>query len=289
MTGTPLENRAEEFVNLIRFCDAKLASSLTTADTRLSSVASRQFERRVAPVYLRRNQEDVLHELPECLEKEEWVSLADEDERGYLRLLQSINPNLMTLRQATLGTAASSDGKLKRLREIIEDYRESGQKVVIFSFFLNTLKAVGDLVGKHHRIDGSVSASQRMSIIDQFQKQPGFGVLLAQIIAGGVGINLQAASSVVLVEPQFKPTTEWQAIKRVHRMGQTRRVVVHRLLARNTVDERLWKILHRKTETFDQYAKESAVKRASPAAIETTTAEVERKLISAVLAHAGSA
>ena len=234
----------------------------------------------------------MLHELPECLEKEEWVSLSGEDEHAYFRLLQSMN--LMALRQATLGTPTSADGKLKRLHEILQEYLEGGQKVVIFSYFLKTLDSVGDLVGKHYRIehyriDGSVSASQRMSNIDDFQRESGFGVLLAQLLSGGVGINLQAASSVVLVEPQLKPTTEWQAIKRVHRMGQTRRVVVHRLLARNTVDEGLWTMLHRKTETSDQYARESAVKRASFAAIETTTAEVERNLISAALAHAGSA
>lgn len=97
--------------------------------------------------------------------------------------------------------------------------------------------------------------------------------MIAQIEAGGVGINLQSASSVIIMEPQLKPTTEWQAIKRVHRMGQSRRVIVHRLLARNTVDERIYELLGDKAATFEAYARESQIKQVSRAARDTAISE----------------
>ena len=119
-----------------------------------------------------------------------------------------------------------------------------------------------------------------MRIVDEFQKSPGFRVLPAQIQAGGVGLNLQAASVVVLMEPQWKATAEDQAIARAHRMGQTRRVIVHRLLARNAVDERLLEVLRGKKEIFETYARDSLVKEASAEAIE---AQVANTIIEAEL------
>ena len=84
-----------------------------------------------------------------------------------------------------------------------------------------------------------------------------------QIEAGGVGINLQAASAVIIMEPQWKPSTESPAIARAHRMGQTRRVTVHRLIARDSIDEELVGILKGKQAVFNAYARDNAVKDAS--------------------------
>lgn len=103
--------------------------------------------------------------------------------------------------------------------------------------------------------------------------------MACQIAAGGVGINLQSASAVIILEPQLKPTTEWQAIKRVHRMGQSRKVLVHRILARDTVDESLKELLGRKTSLFNEYARESAIKNASAAATDTSEAALAQRLV----------
>lgn len=115
--------------------------------------------------------------------------------------------------------------------------------------------------------------------IDTFSSQHGSAVMACQITAGGVGINLQSASAVILLEPQHKPTTEWQAIKRVHRMGQSRKVLVHRILARDTVDESLKELLGRKTSLFNEYARESAIKNASAAATDTSEAALAQRLV----------
>jgi hypothetical protein len=95
-------------------------------------------------------------------------------------------------------------------------------------------------------------------------------VLLSQIEAGGVGMNMQAASVVVLVEPQWKPSTEEQAIARAHRMGQVRTVQVHRLLAKDSIDERIREIQENKRLLFDHFARRSEAKEADARAVDTS-------------------
>ena len=93
-------------------------------------------------------------------------------------------------------------------------------------------------------------------------------MLLGQIEAGGVGINMQAASVVILAEPQWKPSTEEQAVARAHRMGQVRTVQVHRLLAKDSVDERMREVQEHKALLFDAYARESDAKEADRRAVD---------------------
>ena len=99
--------------------------------------------------------------------------------------------------------------------------------------------------------------TERQAIVDRFTQALEPAVLLCQIEAGGVGLNIQAASVVILTEPQWKPTTEEQAIARSHRLGQVRPVEVHRLLAEDSVDEHMRSVLATKAALFDSYARES--------------------------------
>ena len=93
---------------------------------------------------------------------------------------------------------------------------------------------------------------------------------MSQIQAGGVGLNIQTASVVILTEPQWKPTIEDQAIARCHRMGQVRSVDVHRLLTENTVDQRMLEILANKAALFDEYVRRSELKDQSPDAVDVS-------------------
>jgi SNF2 family DNA or RNA helicase len=112
---------------------------------------------------------------------------------------------------------------------------------------------------------------------------------VSQIEAGGVGLNIQTASVVILAEPQWKPSVEEQAIARCHRMGQTRPVDVHRLLAAESVDQRMLDVLATKAALFDEYVRKSALKDLSPDAIDISDitaakdmvaiAEEERRII----------
>jgi SNF2 family DNA or RNA helicase len=109
-------------------------------------------------------------------------------------------------------------------------------------------------------LTGSTPSNQRQEMVDEFTAHRGRAVLVSQIEAGGVGLNIQAASVVILTEQQWKPNTEVQAIARAHRMGQVRTVQVHRLLAKDTVDEHMRRVLERKSELFDEYARKSQAK-----------------------------
>src|SRR5699024_641527 len=111
----------------------------------------------------------------------------------------------------------------------------------------------------YETIKGDVSNNKRQEIIDEFTNGPKGSVLVSQITAGGVGLNIQAANIVILCEPQWKPSTEEQAISRAYRMGQSRNVVVYRLLTEESIDESMLELLGEKSELFDLYARESNV------------------------------
>jgi SNF2 family DNA or RNA helicase len=106
-------------------------------------------------------------------------------------------------------------------------------------------------------INGSVPPRRRQEIIDQFDKAPAGSVLVCQIQSGGTGLNIQTASVVIICEPQFKPSIENQAISRAYRMGQTRNVLVYRLLCVNSVDEKIMDMLEEKQAIFDAFADKS--------------------------------
>lgn len=273
LTGTPLENRLDEFRNLVGYLRPDL---VLDAD----EFAPKKFRRQVAAAYLRRNQEDVLTELPELVEVEEWIPMSHSDFTAYRGAVEQ--RNFMAMRQAGMNQGLKS-AKMARLIEIVEEAESNGRRVVVFSHFLDILKSVarhlpGRVVGP---LTGSVAASQRQVMVDQFSASKKGAVLVAQILAGGVGLNIQAASVVVICEPQLKPTTEWQAIARAHRMGQLQSVQVHRLLSDEGVDLRLREILARKKELFEDFARQSATAESAPEAYDVSEAELARQIIAA--------
>ncbi|OZM79654.1 DEAD/DEAH box helicase [Pseudonocardia sp. MH-G8] len=265
LTGTPMENRVEEFRTLVNYLQPRVARSVNAAD---AVAGAKAFRRAVAPVYLRRNQADVLTELPDKIETESWVQLSDTDAARYESAVSK--RNLMGMRQAPFSTVSSA--KLERCTDIVEEAAQDGMKVVVFSYFLDTLRLVHEAVGDAvvGTITGAVPPPVRQGIVDEFTKSAGHAVLLGQIEAGGVGINMQAASVVILTEPQWKPSTEEQAIARAHRMGQVRTVQVHRLLAKDCIDERIREIQQGKRLLFDAFARKSEAKDADRRAVDAS-------------------
>jgi superfamily II DNA or RNA helicase len=289
MTGTPMENRVAEFRNLVAMLDAGVAESLGGSDAPAGSVA---FRRAVAPVYLRRNQEDVLTELPSVQHTDEWEELSASDEDAYREAVRA--GNFMAMRRAAYMRPGKS-AKLERLREIVQEAAENGLKTVVFSNFRDVLGVVaaelappdGGSAPVFGPLTGGVPAGRRQQIVDDFAGVAGPAVLLAQIQAAGIGLNMQAASVVVICEPQVKPTTEHQAVARAHRMGQVRRVRVHRLLATGGVDERMVRMLEEKARLFDAYARRSAVAEATPDAVDVSDTELARRIVEEEQARLG--
>ncbi len=226
-------------------------------------------------MYLRRNQEDVLSELPERLDMLDWVDLTKRDQEAYRHAVAS--RNFMAMRRAAFRADADS-AKVQRLLEIVEESASNGWKVVVFSFFHDVLLSVqAQLTGSvHGPLTGSVPPTARQGMVDGFAATPGHAVLLSQIQAGGTGLNMQAASVVVLTEPQWKPSIEDQAVARCHRMGQVRRVHVHRLLAQDSVDQRMLEILESKRALFDEYVRRSALKDVSADSVDITDTQATK-------------
>jgi hypothetical protein len=283
MTGTPLENSVQEFRNLIGYIRSDLSDSAP------EYLASR-FRKHVAPAYLRRNQEDVLTELPEMVEIDEWMGMSDTDEVAYRAAVQE--GNFMLMRRAALLSERSL--KVDRLREIVGEAEANGRRVIVFSYFREVLDEVARLLPGtvFGPLTGSIPARDRQALVDRFSQAGHGAALIAQITAGGVGLNIQSASVVVICEPQLKPTMEAQAIARAHRMGQTSTVQVHRLLTENSVDERIREILADKKQLFDEFARDSVIAKQAPDAVDVTDAELARLVVAAererLFGHAGS-
>ncbi|MER7835520.1 DEAD/DEAH box helicase [Streptomyces sp. NPDC096040] len=285
MTGTPMENRVVEFRNLVGMLHSGVAESLEERDALAGSVA---FRKAVAPVCLRRNQQDVLTELPSLQQTDEWEELSASDEEAYREAVRA--GNFMAMRRAAYLRPEKS-AKLERLREIVEEAAANGQKTVVFSYFKDVLRVAQDALADRPALfgplTGGVPAGRRQQIVDDFAAVQGPAVLLAQIQAAGVGLNIQAASVVVICEPQIKPTIEHQAVARAHRMGQVRPVRVHRLLATGGVDERLVRMLEKKTRLFDAYARRSAVAEATPDAVDVSDTDLARRIVEEEQARLG--
>lgn len=255
MTGTALENRVDEMISLIDVLQPDVANSVKTMAFMSNAP---QFRNSVAPVYYRRKRDQVLAELPDLIENMEWCTMNSKEEEAYYRTLWE--GNLMSVRRVSWNVDdLEFSTKAQRLKEIVEEARDDDRKVIVFSFFLNTLEKVREVLGDAcvDSIYGAVPPARRQEIIDEFDKAPAGSVLPAQINTAGTGLNIQAASVVVICEPQYKPSTESQAISRAYRMGQARNVLVYRLMSDDTVDERILEILTRKQAEFDAFADKS--------------------------------
>jgi superfamily II DNA or RNA helicase len=269
LTGTPMENRVDEFRELITPLRPEVARSVRDVDGALGST---RFRGSVAPVYLRRNQDDVLTELPDRLETQDWVELRGPALSAYREAVFA--GNFMAMRRAAFAPGTVEDSaKLERLADIVHEATADGRKVVVFSYFRDVLETVVRVLGPDLAlgpITGDVPPPARQAMVDQFTERPGPAVLVSQIQAGGVGLNIQAASVVIITEPQMTPSAEEQAIARAHRMGQVRRVDVHRLLAEDSVDQQMLELLHGKRLAFDEYARRSDLALASPDAMDVS-------------------
>jgi SNF2 family DNA or RNA helicase len=266
MTGTPVENHPGEFIHILNGLSHDVPE-LRKYGNGGSWPSANQFRQMTRTVFLRRNKEDVLTELPELINTVEWIQPTSVELQHHLEDMQEAM-GIMRIRHRITTRRDNASSKIKRALELAGEYRESGKHVVIFSYFRVVLDlmeaALPNVIGYIH---GGVSPKERMSIIEGLGKADAGRVILAQIVAGGVGLNMQEASAVIILEPQFNPATEYQAVARVHRMGQRSSVNVHRLIAENTIEEDITKMLQKKIQYMTDYGKESLLKDSSSDAI----------------------
>lgn len=277
LTGTPMENRVDEFIALAKLLDHKMGNELSRVAL---NAGAESFRKTVAPIYLRRNTDEVLKELPELIEVSEFCTWEGVDKQNYANAVAV--GNFMAMRRAAFYPIGDQiPSKLERLLELVEEAIAGEQKVIIFSYFRSVIEQVMQALGSKAvgPITGSVSASMRQSIVDQFQADKNAHVLVGQIQAAGTGLNIQAASVVILCEPQIKPSLEVQAIARAHRMGQVRKVQVHRLILPESVDEQMLALLAHKQAEFDQFARESDLANIAQGAKEPSEESIAKVIV----------
>jgi len=144
-------------------------------------------------------------------------------------------------------------GKVELLREIIVDAVESGKKLLVFSQFVQMLKLLKEMLNKekiaYEYMDGSTR--NRQKVIDNFNNNNNIRAFLISLKTGGYGLNLISADTVIIVDPWWNPMGENQAIDRTHRIGQTKKVMVYKIITKGTIEEKILDLQQNKKDMFE--------------------------------------
>ena len=261
LTGTPIENRPEDLINLFEFVDPGRIPRDTPA---------KRLPQMTGDCILRRTKDDVQSDLPAktiCdlpLEltppQREAYDLAENE--GVVRLnslgetitVQHVFQLVMRLKQiCNFDPVTGSSAKLERLVADMEEVAANGRKAIVFSQWVEPLEVIAKALAEYNPLQfhGKIPTHQRPAIIDQFKDDPTKHVILMSYGTGSVGLNLQFTNYVFLFDRWWNPAVEDQAINRAHRVGQKHPVTVTRFLTENTIERRIAEVLEAKRKIFN--------------------------------------
>jgi superfamily II DNA or RNA helicase len=291
LTGTPLENSVRDLWSIMQFVmpgylgdrdDFKQRYELPITQEADSAPIKRRLARRVRPFLLRRLKSEVYKDLPEKLQQvvyadltarqaEVYQGLLDQTRRTFADLASTKDQGksrilmltaLLRLRQACCDLRlldlpnidpSEASAKMDLLDELLREAIDGGHRVLIFSQFVSMLriqKEAFDAAGiPYCYLDGSTK--NRMAEVDRFQTDPNIPVFLISLKAGGTGLNLTAADTVIHFDPWWNPAVEAQATDRAHRIGQEKTVTAYKLITRNTVEEKILKLQEKKRNLIE--------------------------------------
>jgi superfamily II DNA or RNA helicase len=285
LTGTPIENRLSELWSIFDFVSPGLLGQLKAFEERVARPIDRgdmetaqRLRATIKPFVMRRVKSDVAKDLPDKIEQEMIVPLAEEQAKLYKQVLRQVRKSVLSevekqgvskaqiqilaaltrLRQVACDPRlmklpdtdfnADDSGKLGALREIIDEAVDGNHRVLVFSQFvemLNHIRAALDTDGvQYEYLDGSTR--DRIDRVDRFNEDTSVPVFLISLKAGGTGLNLTGADTVVHFDPWWNPAVEDQATDRAHRIGQTKNVNVYKLIAAGTVEEKILELSAKK-------------------------------------------
>lgn len=283
LTGTPVENRVQEYYAIMDLCLPGLLGTPEEFSRRVVGPGEAGMDillRRTRPFVLRRNKQLIAADLPEKIETDILLELSPKQRALYQRTIEEVrglvsdafashSPGqariialtaLLRLRQICLAPAlalpGSSDAspKLEFLMEQLSELRDEGHSVLVFSQFTSYLDMVEAALARHHlpclRLDGSTPPPRRKRLVQSFQHSEGPLVFLISLKAGGRGLNLTRATYVYHLDPWWNPAVENQASDRAHRLGQTRQVTITRLIMRHTIEEKMMALKERKQKLY---------------------------------------
>jgi superfamily II DNA or RNA helicase len=283
MSGTPVENHLGELWSLFEFLNPGMlgtASVFGRAGRNPDANTRSVLARALRPFILRRTKGEVARELPAKTEQTIYCDLEPRDRKRYdglrdyyrARLLKTARRDgmsqmkfqvleaLLRLRQAAChpglidkSKIAEPSSKIDTLLAQLDQVLDEGHKTLVFSQFTSLLAIVrsrlDDAKISYEYLDGRTR--DREAPVEQFQNDPSVKLFLISLKAGGLGLNLHAAEYVYLLDPWWNPAVEAQAIDRAHRIGQTRHVFAYRLIARNTVEEKVLELQQTKRDLAD--------------------------------------
>lgn len=277
LTGTPIENSLEELWSIFHVVFPELFRGLKE----FSKLPHENIVRRIRPFLLRRVKEDVLSELPEKIDSLELVELLPEQKKLYAAYLAKLRHDtlkhldkdtirknrikilagLTRLRQICCHPGLFVDGykgksaKFDHLMRIIEESKQSGRRLLIFSQFTKMLEFIGIALTRKGMsffyLNGQTPAEERVEICERFNRGER-DLFLISLKAGGTGLNLMGADTVILYDTWWNPAVEEQAAGRAHRMGQKNTVQVIKLVARGTIEEKMMELQDRKRHLVEE-------------------------------------
>ncbi len=288
LTGTPMENNLYELWSIFDFVLKGYLYSyrkftekyIKAANEGDGHYALNDLSKQIKPFILRRLKKDVLNELPEKIENSMLAELTDDQKKLYLAYLQDIRTEikrdieeaglernririlaaLTRLRQLCCHPSLfvenyrGGSGKLDLLEEILQESVDSGHRILVFSQFTGMLKIIkkrlDELKIKTLYLDGSTPMNERGYLVNSFNE--GIGkVFLISLKAGGTGLNLTGADTVIHCDPWWNPAVEEQATDRAYRIGQEKSVYVIKLVTKGTIEEKILALQEKKRELID--------------------------------------
>jgi SNF2 family DNA or RNA helicase len=262
LTGTPIENKPDDLVNLFAFVDPERIPPETPA---------RRLPSYTGDIILRRTKEDVLTDLPPKTIHDAYLELTPAqrdsyemaEKEGVVRLnalgdtitVQHVFELVMRLKQiCNFDPATGQSAKLEQLQADLAEVAESGRKAIIFSQWVEPLKILARELAEYGPLQyhGRVPLRERQAILDAFKRDRSKHVILMSYGTGGVGLNLQFTNYVFLFDRWWNPAVEDQAINRAHRIGQKEPVFVTRFITQNTLEGRIAEVLERKRQLFNE-------------------------------------
>ena len=265
LTGTPIENSVDDLISIFSFLKLGLI---------YSGLGKNEIHSKIKNHFLRRKKVEVLKDIPPIIEQEIPLELIGEQKKAYDSCVIENRPyynssvisygqllSLITRLKKLCNYEPDSETsiKLDALKIIVEDIHDSGNKLIIFSQYVETLHWLSNKLSfvPNAIFSGELSENKKNEILNNFEINEGPFVLLISLKAGGVGLNIPSADSIVLFDRWWNPAVERQAINRAHRFGRSKPLHVIKFFVINSIEEKILEIISKKEQLFSEYIDEA--------------------------------